>query len=177
MRDRLETERLILRPLELSDAGAFSTLASDYAISSMTGSFPHPFPQLATEFKIMQLRAARHNNKGYPYAITRRECDSLIGVINLHSMPDGQLELGYWIGHPFWGHGYATEAGQAFLAEVDRTLDIPYVDAGIFQDNPASGRVLEKLGFNYTGKEDSLFSMSRMAKAPGKLLRRPVRAA
>ena len=79
--------------------------------------------------------------------------------------PNADWEIGYWIGRPWWGQGFATEIGQALVALGTQTLGASRLIAGHYDDNPASGRVLEKLGFGYTGKAEHLFAMARMARA------------
>ena len=74
----------------------------------------------------------------------------LVGACGLGRRPSGNIELGYWIARPHWGQGFATEAGRQ-LVEIAQTLGISRLEASHFVDNPASGRVLEKLGFQSTG--------------------------
>jgi len=150
MRDTLTTDRLVLRQIELRDAEAFSTLGSDFDIARMTGSFPHPFPLLSA----------------FPYAITRAGDDTLIGVSDLFKRGEDTLwEIGYWIGRPYWGQGFMTEACTALLTEADATLGAQDRVAGVFTDNPGSARVLEKLGFEREGQPELHFSMGRLKKA------------
>ena len=176
MRNEIKTERLVLRPLTLEDAPAFSKLASDYDIAKMTGSIPHPFPLFSAEFKIMYLRRQKERGLAYPYAITRNGRE-LIGVIDLfRSAPDAALEIGYWIGKPYWGQGLATEAAKAVIQEARDTLGVKALLAGAFVDNPASLRVLDKLGFQPTGEEEMYFSMARMKKARSINLRLDIEA-
>ena len=176
MRNEIKTERLVLRPLTLEDAPAFSKLASDYDIAKMTGSIPHPFPLFSAEFKIMYLRRQKERGLAYPYAITRNGRE-LIGVIDLfRSAPDAALEIGYWIGKPYWGQGLATEAAKAVIQEARDTLGVKALLAGAFVDNPASLRVLDKLGFQPTGDEEMYFSMARMKKARSINLRLDIEA-
>ena len=78
--------------------------------------------------------------------------------------PNADWEIGYWIGRPWWGQGFATEIGQALVELGTQTLGASRLIAGHYDDNPASGRVLEKLGFGYTGKAEHLFAMARMAR-------------
>lgn len=164
MRQEIGTERLVLRQLTLSDAKAFSELAGDYDIAKMTGSIPHPFPLFSAEFKIMYLRRQAQRGLAYPYAITRDGKD-LIGVIDLfRGTPDAALEIGYWVGKPYWGKGLATEAAQAIINEAKNTLGVCALMAGAYADNPASLHVLEKLGFKPTGNEEMYFSMARLKK-------------
>lgn len=164
MRDVIKTERLVLRPLELADAPAFSKLASDYDISKMTGSLPHPMPLYSAEFKIMYLRNQKRRGLAYPYVITLG--GEFIGVMDLfRSAPKAALKIGYWIGKPYWGKGFSTEAAKTIIAEARDTLGVEALIAGAFADNPASLRVLEKLGFKPTGRTEMYFSMGRMEKA------------
>ena len=176
MRNEIKTERLVLRPLTLEDAPAFSKLASDYDIAKMTGSIPHPFPLFSAEFKIMYMRRQKERGLAYPYAITRNGRE-LMGVIDLfRSAPDAALEIGYWIGKPYWGQGLATEAAKAVIQEARDTLGVKALLAGAFVDNPASLRVLDKLGFRPTGVEEMYFSMARMKKARSINLRLDIEA-
>ena len=167
MRDTLRTERLILRQLELRDAKAFSELGTDIDVARMTGSFPHPFPLLATEFKVMDLRAQKRRGIAQPYAITLKDgLDDLIGVVDLFKRSaDALWEIGYWVGRPYWGQGLMTEACAALLSEADKTLGPDDRLAGVFTDNPGSARVLEKLGFKPFGETEAYFSMARLKKA------------
>jgi RimJ/RimL family protein N-acetyltransferase len=87
----------------------------------------------------------------------------LIGSVGL-SMVEGEVNLGYWIGRPFWGQGFATEAARAVLS-LARTLGHRRVVASHFADNPASGRVLRKLGFCPTGETRNRFSLGRGGEA------------
>lgn len=171
MRNEIGTERLVLRQLALNDAAAFSKLAGDYDISKMTGSLPHPFPLYSAEFKIMYLRQQKRRGLAYPYAITVNGGE-LIGVMDLfRSAPDTALEIGYWIGKPYWGQGLSTEAAKAIIQEAKDRLGVQALMAGVFADNPASLRVLEKLGFKTTGSEEMYFSIARMEKARSVILR------
>jgi len=165
MRDEIRTERLVLRQLTLEDATAISKLASDKDISRMTGTFPHPFPLLAAEFRVMHMRAQNRRGLAFPYAITV-DGGELMGMCDVfRSAPDAALEIGYWIGKPYWGNGYVTEAVKGLMLEAHETLGANSLIAGAFSDNPASLRVLQKLGFKLTGEEEMYFSMGRMEKA------------
>lgn len=171
MRQEIKTERLVLRQLKLEDAAAISRLASEKDISRMTGSFPYPFPLLSAEFKVMHLRAQNRRGLAYPYAITMGGGE-LMGICDLfRSAPDAALEIGYWIGKPYWGKGYSTEAAKALISEAREAQGAKCLIAGVFSDNPASIRVLQKLGFELTGEEEMYFSMSRMKKARSLSLR------
>ena len=171
MRDEIKSENLVLRQLTLEDAPHFSKLASDYDIAKMTGSLPFPMPLFSAEFKIMYLRRQKVRGLAYPYAITLDGGD-LIGVMDLfRSAPDAVLEIGYWIGKDYWGQGLSTEAAKAIISEARDTLGVKALIAGVFADNPASLRVLEKLGFKLTGEDEMYFSMGRLEKARSLTLR------
>lgn len=146
---RLRTLRLILRPLSMGDAGRIAMLAGDRDIARMTASIPHPYSEWqAAEW----LKSVAAGEEGTVFAIDSD--DKLIGCTGYRSDDDGETaEIGYWIGKPFWGQGYATEAVAAVIAhafEVDR---IGMLVGGHFEDNPASARVLTKLGFARCGEE------------------------
>jgi len=165
MRERINTERLLLRPVAFKDASAFSRLGSDFEIAKMTGSFPHPFPLLSAEFKVMHLMSQRQRGLAYPYAITQDGGD-LMGIMDLFRRDEtAPFEIGYWIGRPYWGHGYATEAARALIQEARKTLGLSTVIAGVFSDNPASLHLLKKLGFKVLGTSEPYFSMARLSKA------------
>jgi len=178
MKETLKTERLVLRQLRDEDAKALSKYGSNFDIARMTGSFPHPFPLLSAEFKILHLKAQKTRGLAYPYAITAKGHDDMIGIVDLFRRTErSPLEFGYWIGEPYWGKGYASEACQCLMAEADRHFGPTLLTAGVFSDNPASLRVLEKLGFKPTGKTEKYFSMARLRKAESILLERPARPA
>ncbi|MEP3890119.1 MAG: GNAT family N-acetyltransferase [Hellea sp.] len=171
MREEIRTERLVLRQLTLDDASAISKLGSDKDISRMTGSFPHPFPLLSAEFKIMHMKAQNRRGLAYPYAITI-DGGELMGICDLfRRSADAVLEIGYWLGKPYWGKGYSTEAAIALMKEARDSLGVSSLIAGVFSDNPASIRVLQKLGFKLTGEEEMYFSIGRMEKAHSLSLR------
>lgn len=164
--DILQGSRLTLRPIAHTDAARFARFGSDYDIARMTGSFPRHFPEIAAEFRIMYMESLKRRNLSFNYAITENGHDKLIGVMDLfRSHEDEILELGYWIAKPFWNKNYATEAGQIILKAAHQYLGVKRIKAGAFFDNPASVRVLEKLGFEQFGPTEQFFSMARMEKA------------
>ena len=172
MKEILNTERLVLRQPVITDAARMSQLLTDEDIVRMTCSLPFPYIPLAAEFWVMQNAANRRLGTSFGYAITKDGGD-LMGVMDLFTNSEGDREVGYWIGRPYWGNGYITEAAQAIIEEGFRTFDIDYIDAGYFYDNPASGRVLEKLGFERKDEGSHLYSVARGEKAAGIELRLP----
>jgi RimJ/RimL family protein N-acetyltransferase len=167
MRDRIETDRLVLRPLEISDAPAFHHHCRDGSVARYTARIPDPYPLLAAELYILSVRASVGRKASHIYAITDRSSDALLGasgVFKRHPAAN-DWEIGYWIGPDARGCGFATEAAKGLISAASADLAPERITAGHFEDNPASGRVLEKLGFVYTGKSTRLFCMGRLAYA------------
>lgn len=147
----LQTARLVLRPFTLADAPAVQCLASDRAIAANTLSIPHPYPDGAADAWIRTHPKAFTAGKSVTFAIALPD-DTLCGSIGLGLVPEFQhAELGYWIGKPFWGKGYCTEAGHAVIGYGFETLGLHRIQATHYADNPASGRVMQKLGMTYEG--------------------------
>ncbi|MET0547333.1 MAG: GNAT family N-acetyltransferase [Caulobacterales bacterium] len=161
----IDTQRLALRAFENDDAANIARLAGDFDVAKMTSSMPHPYPKLAAEGFIMLTEAGRARGKDMPFAITLPG-EGLIGAAGFHAGANDNWEFGYWIGKPFWGKGFATEAAKALLGWWDDAMSARTVAARRFFDNPASGRVLEKVGFKPTGETLQLFSLARLAKIP-----------
>lgn len=164
MRNKITTDRLTLRQLRLSDAPNFTRYGGEYDIAKMTGSFPYPFPRLSAEFKIMTLRAQKRRGVAHPYTITFQD-DELMGIADIFRRSEtADWELGYWVARPFWGQGLAGEAMMALMIEAQQTLNADRFIAGVWDDNPNSIRVLEKLGFKATGRSQRAFCMARLEK-------------
>ena len=168
MRDviEIETERLRLRPLRMSDAGRVARFAGDPGVARMILRAPTPYLECAAEGWIMTLNARAPLGEDFVFAADVAG-EGLVGVIGAHKSGDG-FEVGYWFGRPYWGQGYATEALCGFVSEAQ---SLGALQAGHFADNPASGRVLEKGGFAYTGETAELYSLGRNARATCKRMR------
>jgi RimJ/RimL family protein N-acetyltransferase len=150
---RLETARLWLRWPRIADARAVQALVGEKDIAVMTASIPHPYPAGEAERYILKSREKNADGEGLALAITRKGPQSeLVGVAGIFSNTDGDPEIGYWIGKPFWGEGYATEALHAIIDALFTWTGEPHVTAGVFVGNPASRRVLEKAGFQHDGQ-------------------------
>lgn len=142
----LETERLTLRPFSLDDARTVQRLAGDKLIASTTLNIPHPYENGMAEDWISKHDETFNEGKGVTFAITAKSGE-LVGAISLMNIVEGhQAELGYWVGVPYWNRGICTEAGEAVLRYgfIDRGLNRVY--ASYLTRNPASRRVMEKLG-------------------------------
>ncbi|AOV15730.1 hypothetical protein BJI67_00450 [Acidihalobacter aeolianus] len=148
----LETPRLRLRPFAATDAPDVQRLAGDFAIADTTAHIPHPYEDGVAESWIATRAEAFAQGTGLSLAIAARSGGDLIGAISLMQIAPGhQAELGYWIGRPYWGNGYCTEAGEAMLRHVFGELGLIRVHALHLSRNPASGRVMQKLGMRHEG--------------------------
>jgi len=149
---RLQTKRLELRPLKSSDAAQIAKLAGDRRIAATTLNIPHPYEvDIAKDF----IHATRHDmdkKRAYVFAITLQAEQKLLGCIGLTLQRMYMTgELGYWLGVPYWGQGYTTEAAKQVIAFGFEELELNRIYATYFTDNLASGRILEKCGLQHEG--------------------------
>ncbi len=148
----LLTERLLLRSLTLEDAADVQRLAGDRDIALMVLRIPHPYEDDMAEEWIRACADAYKKDEAINFAITLRTDRKLIGTIGLELEQENErAELGYWIGKPYWNYGYATEAARAVVAYSFEVLKLNRIYAYHFTRNPASGRVLQKVGMRYEG--------------------------
>jgi [ribosomal protein S5]-alanine N-acetyltransferase len=148
----LHTERLTLRPFGLADANTVQQLAGAYQVALNTSSIPHPYPDGGAEMWIGTHQAQFDAGDAVHFAITRQNGEHLIGAMGLAiTREHRRAELGYWIGVPHWGQGYATEAARAVLAYGFEETDLLRITATHFGRNPASGRVMQKIGMTNEG--------------------------
>lgn len=149
---RIETESLLLRPFTLADAPAVKALAGAKEIAANTLSFPHPYEDGMAEAWIGPQASAYEAGTQAIFAIEEKSSGSLAGTIGLQlEKQHARGELVYWIGLPFWGRGIATEAGRALLELGFDRMGLNRIQAMYFTRNPASGRVMEKLGMRFEG--------------------------
>lgn len=144
----LTTARLVLRRPDDGDLDAIVAICGDREVARRLAGVPHPYGPDDARFFLDTIVP-----NDLVWAITLRETAMLVGMIGLS--PDhggGAWELGYWIARDRWGQGIATEAGAAVVGYAMRDLWLASLGSGHFIDNPASGRVLEKLGFVETGR-------------------------
>jgi RimJ/RimL family protein N-acetyltransferase len=158
------TERLLLRPAWPEDAEAvFHAIADERIVRNLATA---PWPYLP-EHAVAWTATPRPAHRPASLIFLRTEPQPLlVGAVGIHDTPAGEVELGYWIARPHWGRCYASEAGRAMLAFARDTLRVPRLVAGHFLDNPASGSVLRKLGFQPTGRIAMRHSLARGAEAP-----------
>ena len=162
------TERLLLRPGWAEDAPGLAAAIADEMIVRNLSTAPWPFRLRDAEAFLAQPR-----DPILPSLLIFERTDAaprLIGSCGLGRRPSGAVEMGYWIARPYWGRGYATEACAA-LIEIARALGIAQLEGSHFTDNPASGRVLEKLGFEPIGIIAPRLSCARGTEVPARLLR------
>ena len=148
----LRTARLVLRPYVLSDASQLQALAGAREIADTTLNIPHPYPEGAAEAWISSYDERWRAGTFVSFAICDIVRDAVLGGMGLTIKPDhASGELGYWVGVPFWGRGYCTEAARALLAYGFEGLRLQRIEASHLTRNPASGRVLHKLGMQREG--------------------------
>lgn len=158
----VRTPRLTLRPAWAEDAPAVATAIGHESVVRNLARPPWPYPIEAAETFV-----GSFGDPTSPKFLIFDHAETpmrLIGAASIESVRDNEYELGYWITPDAWGRGYATEAARGVL-DAARALGIRRVTAGHFLDNPASGRVLRKLGFRPTGRTVSLYSRGRGAEA------------
>jgi len=162
------TPRLLLRPGWADDAPALAEAIADLAIVRNLATAPWPYTLRDAEAFLASPR-----DPVLPSLLIFERTDAaprLVGACGLGRRPSGLVEMGYWIARPFWNRGYATEAGTA-LVDIARTLRLEQLEASHFLDNPASARVLEKLGFEPVGITAPRMSCARGIEVPARLLR------
>lgn len=148
----ITTKRLVLRIFQKSDAVAVTKLCNNYNIYKNTLYLPYPYT-IEDALSWIEHHLDNFNaNKSYEFAITDKESGKLYGAIALsNNQMFNNGEIAYWIGKKFWGNGYATEAAQAILHFAFEEKQYHKVFARYFNSNPASGRVMQKLGLKKEG--------------------------
>lgn len=148
----LHTARLLLRGFELSDAPDVQRLAGDFAVADTTQNVPHPYPDGAAEEWITTHSLACELGQVATFAVLLRQEQALVGTVGIRfDLRSDSAEMGYWMGRAFWGRGYCTEAAHAVLVYAFDDLDLNRVHASHLLRNPASGRVMQKLGMSREG--------------------------
>jgi RimJ/RimL family protein N-acetyltransferase len=150
---RLETRRLWLRWPRHADVAAIVRLAGEKQVAEMTALVPHPYPDEAAVTFVFESRKGNALGRSLRMAIApRKKPQQLIGMIGIDPAPeDGRPHLGYWLGKPHWGKGYATEAARALVDAWFAYTEADELTSAARTANPASRRVLEKCGFAHAG--------------------------
>ena len=167
-RTEIRTDRLILRQPVTGDVATITRLCGDYAVTSMTTRMPHPYAE-ADARQFVELVGRQNLSRERTFVI-EHEGDGLIGCIGFHKAGEAPLEFGYWIGQPYWGQGYATEAAAGALHWASQDWGKRAIASGHFADNPASANVLIKSGFLYTGEVQRRHCRARGAIAPTRMM-------
>lgn len=148
----LQTDRLTLRCFELSDIPTLLPLIGDRRVAATTLRIPHPYAESDARDFITAAQQDLASGRELHLCLELRESRALCGGAGLRFEPDHRrAELGYWIGVPYWGKGYATEATGALVKYGFETLGLHRIHAGHFTNNPASARVLKKIGMRHEG--------------------------
>ena len=162
------TERLLLRPGFPEDAPALAMAIGDEAVVRNLAVVPWPYSLRDAEAFL-----AAPKDPVLPSLLVAERTDGaprLVGACGLGRRPSGAVELGYWIARSFWGRGFATEACEALIG-IARALGLSQLEASHFIDNPASARVLDKLGFESTGLIAPRMCCARGTDVPARLMR------
>ncbi|MBL6929374.1 MAG: GNAT family N-acetyltransferase [Rhodospirillales bacterium] len=152
----IETPRLRLRPPCEADIPALVELAGDWEVSRHTGVIPHPYGEDDARTFLAAATRKPTTGTGIDFAIERRTAPGLIGCAgflagNCEANPEPEPEIGYWLGRPHWGQGFATEALDELLRLMFGSFDFTKVRASVLDGNEVSCRVLEKTGFDRLG--------------------------
>jgi RimJ/RimL family protein N-acetyltransferase len=163
-KDILITDRLILRPVRERDAECLAALADNYKVAVMLSRLPYPYRiEHARDF--ISWVEGKQDDEGI-FAITLKLAETFIGVCSYELRDEEEPELGYWLGEPYWGKGYMSEAVQAVLSHAFTVNRHEKLVSGCRLQNHASRRVLEKAGFERVGRY-SIDSLVLKAKLPG----------
>lgn len=148
---QLQTPRLLLRPFKADDASTVQRLAGVPEVALTTLNIPYPYEDGTAE-EWISLHEPRWEAKEFLTLAITTEAEGLVGAVGLHlNQPNHRGELGYWVGLPYWNRGYATEASEALLDYGFRELNLNRVQARYMVRNPASRKVMEKLGMKLEG--------------------------
>lgn len=164
----LSTERLVLRGPMTGDAAPLAMLAGDVDVAGQTFAVSYPLTRADAEAAVARGMSLDWDREA-EFAIEHRNF-GLVGMLGFKTAHNGRPELGCWIGRAYWNRGYATEAVRAALKWVKRDWRKRLVVAGHFADNAASGQVLCKAGFLYTGDVEMKPSAARGRPVPTRMM-------
>ena len=150
--NHLETERLLLRPLRREDFAVMMAFMGDYDVAKNLSSAPHPYTLGDAESFFVRQNESHWRGEAHVFAVIRKTDGAFLGKNGLH-MKDGVFEMGYWLGKPYWGQGFATEGAKRVAQFAFDELKVEQIGAGWFEGNDLSGKVLTKLGFAPNGTE------------------------
>lgn len=159
----LTSPRMVLRPLQQSDAGLLALYTGDKRVAEGTRSIPHPLPPGATEQFIARVTALKREEDVWVLDGSMADASSVLGLLSLKPLDRQQSQIGFWVAPAFWNAGFASEAVRCVIdmnPHKARTLF-----AEVFQDNPASAHVLTNAGFDYLGDAEA-YSVARRTNVP-----------
>ena len=164
---KLETKRLILRPLKMSDAKDTIENINNLNVSRWLLVVPYPYTMKDARWWIRhtQEKWKKKKKEDYPFGIELKSEGRIIGGIGLHKADGYSADVGYWLGEDYWKKGYGSEALEAVMNFAFRKLKLNRLEAGVFAGNPSSGRLLEKYGF----KKEGYKRQARVCKSDGKI--------
>lgn len=144
----LHTRRLLLRPLQESDAPGLIAIGSPIEVACQTLTFPHPYTEADAHKFLERVLPAIERGDDYVWAIIEQDRSEHVGTIGIHPAWDHlHAEVGYCLAPSAWGSGYASEALEACVRFAFTQTPLEKLNAGFYTRNPASGRVLDKCGF------------------------------
>ncbi|MEL7482440.1 MAG: GNAT family N-acetyltransferase [Pseudomonadota bacterium] len=149
----IDTPRFKLRAPALRDVAVVVSLIDNPKLAWNLARVPSPYSEADATAFITACADKQKHGQEYTFLVDSWQ-DGVVGCTGLHPVLDDIWEIGYWVGEPYWGQGIATEAGHAVLSWARRTLGAEGFVAGHFTDNPASGTVLQRLGFQAVGEVD-----------------------
>ena len=152
--ERITSLPVVLRTFTLADAPHVAELCGDWEVARMTARVPHPYTLEMAESFIGACNEAWASGAAPTYAIARADDGVLVGAVGISKdvLEEGE-SLGYWIGRPHWGNGYATAAVRAMLSLAFSQMSIDVLTAIHLVRNPASGRVMAKCGMSEVRRE------------------------
>jgi RimJ/RimL family protein N-acetyltransferase len=148
-RPPLRSENLVLRPLERTDAKVVAELAGDWEVARWTSDIPHPYDATMARDFITWSQEELFSQRRFILAMVARASGKLVGIISLTCNGADEGEIGYWVGRPHQGRGYAGEAAGAVIAMAFDALALRRVVAACRPDNEPSWRVMEGCGMTY----------------------------
>lgn len=154
------TERLTLRPLRESDCNAIQTLASDFEVARWLSSIPYPYPEDGAVQFFEQQKKAWADGTNYGIAMELTDTGAFLGILGVMREDPEFWEVGYWLGQPYWGQGYTTEALASLASWAFDTFCMAELRARYFQGNDASANVLRKCGFKENGNTVTVYAKS-----------------
>jgi RimJ/RimL family protein N-acetyltransferase len=149
MQPELRTKHLVLRRFQREDASEVQKLAGNFNVAKMTLNIPFPYEDGMAEEWISTHEENWNTKKSVIYAILKTGTNKLLGAVGLVEIDGLEGELGYWIGEPYWGKGYCTEAAKKLIEFSFQKLSLEKIVAEHLTKNPASGRVMKKIGMQY----------------------------